>query len=101
MIALPPVDVGVVYVTEMVCEPVRVAVLIVGAVAVVYGVTVADRAEMVPQPAALNASTLNVYEVAAVRPVKIMEVALDPTTLVVKPVTPPAAAPANPNTVTR
>ena len=60
MIALPPVEAGAAKVTETVCEPVRVAVLIVGAVAVVYGVTVADNVEVAPNPAAFDASTLNV-----------------------------------------
>ena len=68
MIALPPVEAGAAKVTEMVCEPVRVAVLIVGAVAVANGVATAERAEMGPYPAALNASTLNVYATPGVSP---------------------------------
>jgi hypothetical protein len=83
VIALPPFDAGAVQVT-VACPLPAVAVTPVGGPGTVTGVTEFDGAEAGPAPAALLATTVNVYEVPLVSPVTIAVVALPPT-LAVRP----------------
>ena len=79
----------------------RTAVAITGAEGVVYGVTNDDSVEVADQPAALAASSENVYPTPGVSPPKTSEVKVEETGLTVRPVTPTAADPAELYTVTR
>jgi hypothetical protein len=54
-----------------------VATTLVGASGVVAAETAADAAEYGPSPIAFFASTLNVYEVPAERPVTVVDVLVD------------------------
>ena len=100
MIALPPVEAGAVKVTETVCDADRVEVTIVGAPAVVYGVTATESVDAALKPAAFEDCTMNVYPVPFVRPVNTSVVAAEPTFRNVE-VAPVATPPMLLNTLTQ
>jgi hypothetical protein len=83
VIALPPLEAGVVQVT-VACALPAVAVTPVGAPGTVMGVTEFDVAEAGPVPTALVAVAVNVYAVPLVSPVTVVVVVL-PLTLAVRP----------------
>jgi hypothetical protein len=81
VIALPPLFTGAVHATVADCTP-AVALTPVGAPGgPAVGVTAFDCADTGPDPAALEACTVNVYEVPTVSPATVVDVVVPETVI--------------------